>query len=101
MEVDRLEDVMSYYHFGIVPLYCLAVMAAVLFAGSLKKKALWGYAVSAAVLVIFACVSHYFFLGVLADNQAAIGSWTLQTHILAGISLLELILLAGKRFRGK
>lgn len=93
MPVDRIEDIMSYYHFGIIPLYCLALITLILFIGSLKTKALSKYAMTGAAVTVVACISHDFFLGVLADNQAVIGPWVLQTNILAGLSVVLLVLL--------
>ncbi|MCI8566988.1 MAG: hypothetical protein HFI39_11870 [Lachnospiraceae bacterium] len=101
MPVDRIEDIMNYYHFGMIPLYCLALVALLLFLGSLKTKVLWKYAIVGSIITIFSCISHMFFLGVLADNQAVTEPWTLHTYLVAGLNIVLLLILIVKRFKKK
>lgn len=91
MTMDALSDVMRYYHFAVIPLYCLALAAVFAAVAAFQHKTLRVYAVVISLLALAGNLSQFFFLGVLADNQADISAWRLQAVFLTVVCLFTLL----------
>ena len=86
--INPIDDVMNYYYFAVIPLYCIAAAQIVMLIQSRKvKKGTLGIA-AVTFAGFLAVASQFFFLGVLADNGAKIGPWSRKILILAAVMLL-------------
>ena len=82
IDINPITDVMQYYHFALIPLYCVFILMEFCCFKSLKGQMRKTYAFYAIILAFFSTLAHYLFLGVLADNQADISMLMIQNHIM-------------------
>ncbi len=98
IDVNSITDMMQYYYFALVPLYCVFIFMEFCCVKSLKGQLRKTYAFYAIILAFVSVLSHYLFLGVLADNQADITRLMLQNHIMLLLCVINLFLMTKKSF---
>lgn len=89
--INGLQDVMNYYYFAMIPFYCLTVINLIVAvsAREWKKGSIKFAAVQ--ICVFPALVSQFYFLGILADNNADIQKLTTQMLALVGLNIVWVI----------
>ena len=98
MEVERLDDVMRYYYFIRIMLYCLTGISGIAVYMGYKRREFSRAALAITFLSLLAMASHLLFCGVLADNNAGEGVWN-QALILFGACLLAFAAQAARQFK--
>ncbi len=89
--VNGLQDVMNYYYFSMTPFYCLTVINLIVTVSAREwKKSNIKFAI-VQVCVFLALAAHFYFLGVLADNNADIQNLNVQMMVLMGLNIIWLI----------
>ena len=84
MAVDPLADVMQYYHFNFILLYCLAAIVILVTIVGFRKPAYLVYSILISTVSGFGIIANFFFMGVLADNNAIhLSLWWNQAIIIA------------------
>ncbi|MCI8566475.1 MAG: hypothetical protein HFI39_09210 [Lachnospiraceae bacterium] len=99
IDINPITDVMQYYHFALIPLYCVFILMEFCCFKSLKGQMRKTYAFYAIILAFFSTLAHYLFLGVLADNQADISMLMIQNHIMLLLCLVNLFFVTRRSFR--
>lgn len=94
MVLNRIDDVMKYYHYAFIPLYALVLSSFILTILSIKNRIHLKSALIVTALTEISFAAQLLFIGVLADNWAPnFIFWGKQSFIFLIICFILLIVL--------
>lgn len=100
--VNVIDDIMQYYHFNFIAIYCLAIVILISTILSFKMQFNKGILFLYSIFSEIGLLSGMLFIGVLQDNNAPnISFWRNQLWILIFISIVGLLLQLIQLFRKK
>lgn len=88
--INGLQNVMDYYYFVMLPFYCLTIINLIVALSAKEWKRGGIKFVVVQICVFIALVSHFYFFGVLSDNNIEIQSLVAQMMVLVILNILGL-----------
>lgn len=85
------QNVMNYYYFVMIPFYCLTIINLIVTVSVRDWKNVSKKFAVVQICVFLALASHFYFFGVLADNNIDIQNLTIQMLALVGFNLIWFI----------